>query len=72
MDLRFLGFGRYVLVAIPAFFAMGAIFKRRPIIFAAWLFVTTWHAREVDLCYFLGDVGAEGLRRCNVAQWVGN
>jgi hypothetical protein len=71
IDLYFMaGLSRYVLAAAPAFLAVGALLKRRPVALAAWLFVCAWHSREVDTCYYLGDVGPYGLRKCNMTQWL--
>ncbi|MGA2448986.1 MAG: hypothetical protein ABTD50_09950 [Polyangiaceae bacterium] len=71
MDLFYmLGMSRYVFVAGPAFLALGALFASRPVALGAWLLATSWHLREVDRCVYLGDIGAETLRRCNLTQWI--
>jgi hypothetical protein len=71
MDLfNLLGMSRYVFVAAPAFLALGALFSSRPLALGAWLLATSWHLREVDRCVYMGDIGAETLRKCNLTQWI--
>ena len=61
----FIGMNRYLLVAIPLFFAMGKLLERRRLALAIWLGLSAWHYWNVDLCYFVGDQGAETVRRCH-------
>ena len=63
------GFARYALVAIPIFYAIGTFLRSRQIVLVVWLMVCMWHYREVDVCYYLGDVGMGGLRKCHMTQW---
>jgi hypothetical protein len=71
IDLFFMaGLSRYVLGAIPAFLAAGVLLAPRPVLLAIVLYCSAWHSREVDLCYYLGDVGPEALRKCNMTQWI--
>ncbi len=61
----FIGMNRYLLVVIPLFFAMGKLLERRRLALAVWLCLSAWHYWNVDLCYFVGDQGAETVRRCH-------
>jgi len=70
IEIYMRGFGRYALVAIPLFFAIAAFLRRRPLVFTVWLVACLWHYREVDVCYYLGDVGTAALRKCNMTQWI--
>jgi hypothetical protein len=65
-----LGLSRYVLCVFTGFLCIGALLKGRPVALATLLFACAWHSREVDLCYYLGDVGVYGLRKCNMTQWI--
>ncbi|MGD0678491.1 MAG: hypothetical protein ABSC94_24045 [Polyangiaceae bacterium] len=66
----FQGLARYVMVVVPAFLCIGVLLKHRPLALAFWLFACAWNSREVDLCFYLGDVGQYGLRKCNMGQWI--
>ena len=74
LDLFYMqGLSRYVLVVFLGFLAIGTLLKRRPVAMAFWIFACAWHSREVDLCYFLGDVGQRGMQKCNMTNgWVGD
>jgi hypothetical protein len=71
IDLYYMGgLSRYVLAATPAFLAAGVALAPRPLLLAVVLYCSAWHSRELDLCYYLGDVGPNGLRKCNASQWI--
>ena len=70
IDLYLTGLSRYALVAIPLFFAIGAFLKDRPVVLGLWLALCVWHSHQVDLCYYLGDVGQPGLKACHMTQWL--
>jgi hypothetical protein len=61
----FIGMNRYLLVAIPLFFAMGKLLERRRLALAVWLVLSAWHYWNVDLCFYVGDQGEETVRRCH-------
>jgi hypothetical protein len=67
----FIGMNRYILAAIPLFFAMGKILERRRLALVAWLGLSLWHYWNVDLCYYVGDRGDETMRRCKGLICVG-
>ena len=59
---------RYALLAFPLFMSIGALMKRRWVALAVWLVVCRWHSVEVDTCYYVADVGPQGLRKCVTFQ----
>jgi hypothetical protein len=69
IELNMRGFARYALVAFPIFYAIATFLRTRPVVLVVWLSVCVWHYREVDVCYYLGDVGTVGLQQCNMTQW---
>lgn len=71
IDLWFmLGLARYVLVAVPIFLAVGAVLSRHPVALALWLIASSFELREVARCHYMGDLGPNGLRKCNMTQWL--
>jgi len=61
---------RYALLAFPLFMAIGAVMNRKWLPLVLWLIVCRWHSVEVDTCYYVADVGPQGLRKCNMTQWL--
>jgi hypothetical protein len=57
-ELQFQGMNRYWLVAIPLFFALTALLRRRPVALVLWLAFNAWHYWNVDLCFFLSEHNA--------------
>jgi hypothetical protein len=53
-----IGMNRYLLGAIPLFFAMGKGLERRPLALAIWLSVCAWHSWNVDMCFFTSAIRA--------------
>jgi hypothetical protein len=70
IDLSSLGLSRYALVAFPLFLAVGAFLRQRPFVLLLWLALCRWHYTEADLCYYEGDLGPNGLQKCNLTQWI--
>jgi hypothetical protein len=60
----FEGMNRYLIAAVPIFFAMGKLLERRRLALLAWLGLSFWHYWNVDLCLYVGGAGAETVRRC--------
>jgi hypothetical protein len=61
----FIGMNRYVLAAVPVFFAMGKVLEKNRLALAVWLGLSAWHYWNVDLCFFIGDAGVQTMRRCH-------
>src|SRR5262249_27349782 len=53
----FQGMNRYLLLALPLFFSMAAVLRRRPVALAFWLIVSVWHYWQVDICTYTGGMG---------------
>jgi hypothetical protein len=70
-NVRFASMNRYVLLALPVFFAVGAITRRRPLALAVWMGACVWHYWQADLCFWVGDAGNRTLRICHEAHWIG-
>ncbi len=69
--IAFLGMTRYLLLALPLFFAMAGVMRSRPAVLALWLILSSWHYWNVDLCYYTGGQGDRVLRICGAGHWAG-
>jgi hypothetical protein len=67
----FAGMNRYLLLLLPAFFAIGKLVGRKPAALLVWLAFSLFHYLQVDLCFYIGDRGPETFRRCQAAQSFG-
>lgn len=71
IDLWFMsGLARYLVVAAPIFLAVGAVLAPHPVALAFWLLASSFELREVARCHYTGDLGPNGLRKCNMTQWL--
>lgn len=66
----FQGMNRYLLLALPLFFAMAAVLRTRPLALAFWLLLSTWHYWNVDICEYTGGPGRRTLEVCHTPHWV--
>jgi hypothetical protein len=71
VEIWFQGMNRYLLLALPLFFAMASLLKTRPLALAFWLLVSTWHYWNVDLCTYTGGPGDHVLDVCKTPHWMG-
>jgi len=71
ISIALAGMNRYLLLVLPLFFAMGAVLKRRRLLFAVWLLASFWLYRQADLCDYIGGVGDGRLSICHVGHWAG-
>jgi hypothetical protein len=67
----FQGMNRYLLLALPLFFAMANLLRSRPAALAFWLIVSTWHYWQVDICTYTGGPGDHVLDVCHAPHWMG-
>jgi hypothetical protein len=67
----FQGMNRYLLLALPLFFAMAALLRSRPLALAFWLTVSVWHYWQVDICTYTGGPGDHVLEVCHTPHWMG-
>lgn len=68
VELAYGGMSRYLLTALPLFFAMAAVLKRRPAALALWLVMSTAHYWNGSLCFYVGQTHPERLKRCCFAR----
>jgi hypothetical protein len=59
------GMNRYLLIALPMFFAMAALLRSRPLALAFWILVSSWHYWNVDMCAYTGGPGPHCLQVCH-------
>jgi hypothetical protein len=71
VQIWFQGMNRYLLIALPLFFAMASLLRRRPLALAFWLVVSTWHYWQVDICTYTGGPGDHVLDVCHTPHWMG-
>jgi hypothetical protein len=65
------GMNRYLLLALPLFFCMSEVLKRRPLALAFWLIVSVWHYWQIDMCTYTGGMGDHVLDVCHTPHWMG-
>ena len=70
MPISLAGMSRYLLLALPMFFAMAAAMRPRPLLALLWLAMTAWHSWYVDLCTYTGGMGDHVLAVCHTAHWI--
>jgi hypothetical protein len=59
------GNSRYMLAVLPMFFAIGAVTRRRPAALLLWACISAWFYWQVDLCHWVGNVGAQRFSKCH-------
>lgn len=69
--IGFVGMNRYLLLALPVFFAMAQLLKPRPLALGLWLVVSCWHYWHVDVCHYTGGPGNRSLQVCHTPHWIG-
>jgi hypothetical protein len=69
--ISFQGMNRYLLLALPMFFAMASLLRRRPVALAFWLIVSVWHYWQIDICTYTGGPGDHVLEVCHTPHWMG-
>ena len=70
MPISLAGMSRYLLLALPMFFAMAAVMRPRPLLALLWLAMTAWHYWNVDICTYTGGMGDHVLAVCHTAHWI--
>jgi hypothetical protein len=70
MPLALAGMSRYLLLALPMFFAMGAVLRRRPALALVWIGISAWHYWNIDICTYTGGMGDHTLRVCHTPYWA--
>jgi hypothetical protein len=54
VSLGFSGMSRYMLLAVPMFFAMAAAMRRTPSAFVLWVIICLAHYWSVNACFYVG------------------
>ena len=70
--LAFAGMNRYLLHALPLFFVIASVMKKRLALLALWAGFTMWHYWQVDLCFYEGGPGNASLQICHDTHWIGH
>jgi hypothetical protein len=65
LPIALAGLSRYVLLALPMFFAMAVVMRPRPLLLAVWLTMSVWHFWNISLCSYTGGMGWHVLRVCH-------
>lgn len=69
MPMALAGMSRYLLLALPMFFAMAAVMRPRPLLALIWLAMSAWHFWNIDICTYTGGMGDHVLMVCH-PHWV--
>ncbi len=70
LPISLAGMSRYLLLALPMFFAMAAAMRPRPLLALVWLAMTAWHSWNVDLCTYTGGMGDHVMAVCHTGHWI--
>lgn len=70
MPISLAGMSRYLLLALPMFFAMAAAMRPRPLLAIVWIAMTAWHYWNVDICTYTGGMGDHVLAVCHSPYWI--
>ncbi len=66
------GLSRYLLGAVPLFFAMAALMRRHPVVLAIWLYMSVAHYWGGNLCFYVGERQPDRLGQCGFARTFAN
>jgi hypothetical protein len=69
VDYAFGGSCRFMLTVLPLFFAMAAIMRKKPVVLALWLFMSTAHYYNGSLCFYESQRHPDRLHRCGFARF---
>jgi hypothetical protein len=64
----FEGMSRYLLCALPLFFAIAALTRSRPVVLALWLYMSVAHYWGGDMCMYLGQRNPNVYEICGFAR----
>jgi hypothetical protein len=70
VPLALAGMSRYLLLALPMFFAMAVTMRRRPILALVWIGISVWHYWNIDICTYTGGMGDHTLTVCHSPWWA--
>jgi hypothetical protein len=69
MPIGLAGMSRYLLLALPMFFAMAAVMRHRPALALVWLAMSAWHYWNIDICTYTGGMGDHTAAVCHTPWW---
>jgi hypothetical protein len=69
MPINLAGMSRYLLLALPMFFAMGAVMRHRPMLALVWIAFSAWHYWNIDICTYTGGMGNHTAIVCHTPWW---
>ena len=64
------GTSRYLLLALPMFFAMAVSTRARPMLALVWIGLCVWHYWNIDICTYTGGMGDHVLIACHSPWWA--
>ena len=70
LPIALAGLHRYLLLAVPLYFAMAAVMRAYKPVLAVWLLMTVWHHWNVSLCESTGGPGDRTLSVCHAGHWI--
>jgi hypothetical protein len=70
MPIGLAGMSRYLLLALPMFFAMGASVRHRPALAIIWIAISAWHYWNNDICTYTGGMGDHTFMVCHEPWWA--
>lgn len=65
-ELGFSGMSRYLLLALPMFFAIASVTKNQPLAIALWVVACLLHYWSVNSCYYVGYQMPNFWQVCNI------
>jgi hypothetical protein len=68
-DLAYNGCSRYIWAAIPLFFAIAGVTRKKPVVLALWLLMSCVHYYNGGMCWYLGQNDPQRLQKCNFARY---
>jgi hypothetical protein len=68
VEIAYAGNTRYMLCALPIFFAMAATMRRKPVVLALWLFMSAAHYYHGSMCFYIGQNSPSRLKQCSFAR----
>jgi hypothetical protein len=68
-DYGYGGNSRYMLTVLPLFFAIASITRRKPVALVIWLYMSTAHYYNGNMCMYVGQNHAQRLQRCGFARY---
>ena len=62
------GGARYMIAALPLFFAMAGVMRHKPVLLLLWLFMSTAHYYNTGICFYESQNRGDRFQRCGFAR----